>query len=66
MDDALAGWLPGKVECGVPTGARSALNQIAQQLLRTTALECVFLVRDCSSLSPQFEAQQRVFERVEV
>src|SRR5665213_2034014 len=66
LADALAPWLPEEVGCGVATRDRSALNQIAQQLLRATALQCIFLVGDGSSLAPQFESKQSVFERVQI
>ncbi len=49
----------------VDTSSSSALDQIAQQLLGAAALHGVFGVRD-RYLAAQFQAQQGVFQRIEV
>src|ERR1700687_702542 len=56
----------GKDACGVATRGGSALEQIAAQLLRATALAGILLVRNCARLAAQFDAQESVLERVEV
>src|SRR6267378_6800349 len=44
----------------------SALNQIAQHLFGAAALPGILLVRNRARLAAQFDAQERVLERVEV
>src|ERR1700686_2403557 len=56
----------GKDACGVATPGGSALDQIAEQLFRATALPGVLLVRNCARLAAQFDTQKSVLERVEV
>src|SRR6266705_560704 len=53
-------------ESGGATPDGSALNQIAQYLFGATALPGILLVRNCARLAAQFDAQERVLERVEV
>src|SRR5882762_9430429 len=56
----------GKDACGAATPDGSALNQFAQHLFGAAALPGVLLVTNCSRLAAQFDAQESVFERVEV
>src|ERR1700730_14625193 len=56
----------GKDLCGVATRGGSALDQIAEQLLRATALPGVLFVRNCACLAAQFDAQESVLERVQI
>ena len=51
---------------GVDTRDGSALNQIAQHLLRATPLQRVLLIRNCARLAPQFETQQGIFQGVQI
>src|ERR1700704_3337736 len=51
---------------GAVTPDGSALNQIAQHLFGAAALPGILLVRNRARLAAQFDAQERVLERVEV
>src|SRR5882672_6801087 len=53
-------------ESGGATPDGSALNQIAQHLFSAAALPGILLVGNCARLAAQFDAQERVLERVEV
>src|SRR5258708_18520571 len=56
----------GEDASGAATPDGSALNQIAQHLFGAAALTGILLVRNRARLAAQFDAQERVLERVEV
>src|SRR6267142_1346116 len=56
----------GEDASGAATPDGSALNQIAQHLFSAAALTGILLVRNRARLAAQFDAQERVLERVEV